>query len=170
MDPTKAMHHQIQFFGAGDIPGDLISSGEAAITDDKQSQNTASQLTSLANRPVNIDALRRELQFYDSNEAQIILDGFCNGFPLNYVGPRIPSESKNLKSALIRPEITQQKIDKEVSEGRVAGPFTYPPLVLVEKKKQGEFRLIHHLSYPKNNSVNDFIDPKLCYVKYASFD
>ena len=30
--------------------------------------------------------------------------------------------------------------------------------------------MIHHLSYPKNNSVNDFIDPKLCYVKYASFD
>ena len=79
-----------------------------------------------ATTPVNIDALRKELQFYDSNEAHIILDGFCNGFPLNYVGPRIPSESKNLKLALIRPEITQQNIDKEVSEGRVAGPFTYP--------------------------------------------
>ena len=47
MDPTKAMHHnQIQFFVAGDIPGDVISSGEAATTDNKQSQNTASQLTS----------------------------------------------------------------------------------------------------------------------------
>ena len=125
-----------------------------------------------------IDALKKELQFYDSNEAQIILNGFCNGFPLNYKGPHMPSESKNLKSALIRPEITQQKIDKEVAEGRVAGPFPFPPLPnlrisplgLVEKKKRGEFRLIHHLSYPKDKSVNDFIDPKLCYVKYANFD
>ena len=90
----------------------------------------------------------------------------------------MPSESKNLKSALIQPEITKQKIDKEVAEGRVAGPFPFPqlpnlrisPLGLVEKKKGGEFRLIHHLSYPKNKSVNDFKDPKLCYVKYANFD
>ena len=127
---------------------------------------------------MNIDALKQELEFYDSNEAQIILNGFVNGFPLNYVGPRMPSESKNLNSALIRPEITKQKIDKEVAEGRVAGPFPLPPLPnlrisplgLVEKKSGCDFRLIHHLSYPKNESVNDFIDPKLCYVKYASFD
>lgn len=44
------------------------------------------------------------------------------------------------------------------------------PLGLVEKKKSGDFRLIHHLSYPQNESVNDYIDPKLCFVKYASFD
>ena len=30
--------------------------------------------------------------------------------------------------------------------------------------------MIHHLSYPKDKSVNDFKDPKLCYVKYANFD
>jgi hypothetical protein len=26
------------------------------------------------------------------------------------------------------------------------------------------------LSYPKENSVNDFIDEKVCAVKYSSFD
>lgn len=39
---------------------------------------------------------------------------------------------------------------------RIAGPFTQPPfpniqvspLGLVPKKSPGEFRLIHHLSYP----------------------
>ena len=44
------------------------------------------------------------------------------------------------------------------------------PLGLVEKKTSGDFRLIHHLSYPQNEFVNDYIDPKLCFVKYASFD
>ena len=107
-----------------------------------------------------------------------MLNGFIKGFPLYYVGPRIPPESKNLKSALIPPEITQQKIDREVAEGRVAGPFSFPPLPnlrispigLVQKRNGSDFRLIHHLSYPKHESVNDFIDQKLCYVKYASFD
>ena len=58
------------------------------------------------------------------------------------------SESKNLKSARMQPEITQQTIDKEVSEGRVVGPFSYPPLPnlrisplgLVEKKQPGEYK------------------------------
>lgn len=34
-----------------------------------------------------------------------------------------------------------------------------------------EFRHIHHLLSPKGSSVNnDAIDPKLCSIKYASFD
>ena len=34
----------------------------------------------------------------------------------------------------------------------------------------GDFRLIHHLSYPTGKSVNDFIDPALCSVEYTNFD
>ena len=41
---------------------------------------------------------------------------------------------------------------------------------MVPKHKPGEFRLIHHLSYPKGDSANDFIDPKLCSVSYTRFD
>lgn len=85
--------------------------------------------------------------------------------------------SKNLKSAFSHPEVVQEKINKEISEGRVAGPFDFPPfptlrvspLGVVEKKNK-DFRLIHHLSYPESDSVNDYIDPKLCYVQYTSFD
>ena len=173
------MHHKLTpFLEAGDIQEGASCSEVTDTIVDKEIHNAVSQLNTLAKTPVNIDALKQELEFYDSNEAQIILNGFVNGFPLNYVGPCMPSESKNLNSALIRPEITKQKIDKEVAEGRVAGPFPLPPLPnlrisplgLVEKKSGCDFRLIHHLSYPKNDSVNDFIDPKLCYVKYASFD
>ena len=30
--------------------------------------------------------------------------------------------------------------------------------------------MIHHLSYPHGESVNDYIDPQLCSVQYTSFD
>lgn len=151
---------------------------EADLTADNITGSTDVHLYTLAKTPVDINALGKELEFYHADDAKFILDGFMHGFPLNYVGPHLPSKSRNLKSAITRPEITQQKIDKEVAEGRVGGPFAYPPLPnlrvsplgLVEKKKSGDFRLIHHLSYPQNESVNDYIDPKLCFVKYASFD
>lgn len=56
------------------------------------------------------------------------------------------------------------------------GPFQYPPfkniqvspLGLVPKKKPGEFRLIHHLSYPDGSSINDGIPHELCTVQYQS--
>lgn len=37
-------------------------------------------------------------------------------------------------------------------------------------KKDGGWRLITNYSVPIGNSVNDFIDPALCSVSYASFD
>ena len=72
----------------------------------------------------------------------------------------------------------RKKINSEILAGRVAGPFDAPPLPnlrvspigLVPKKTPGEYRLIHHLSFPYGFSVNDFIDPKLASVQYTSFD
>lgn len=37
-------------------------------------------------------------------------------------------------------------------------------------KKDGGWRVITHLSYPPNWSVNDFINPEICKVKYSLFD
>jgi hypothetical protein len=61
--------------------------------------------------------------------------------------------------------------------GRIAGPFSVPlfptlrvsPIGLVPKKN-GDFRMIHNLSYPCKNSVNDFIDHEFCSVRYSSID
>lgn len=86
--------------------------------------------------------------------------------------------SKNLPSANKAPDIVRQKITKELEAGRVAGPFqTVPftdfrvsPLGLVPKKQPGEYRLIHHLSYPEGDSINDYIDPEFCSVQYTRFD
>ena len=129
-------------FVAGDTQEEAPCSEVADTAEDRMLGNAVIQLNTLGKTPVNIQALKQELAYYNPNEAAIILNGFMHGFPLNYVGPRVSYESKNLKSARLRPEITQQKIDKEVAEGRVAGPFSYPPfpnfrvspLGLVEKK------------------------------------
>lgn len=68
------------------------------------------------------------------------------------------------------------KICKEIAAGRRAGPFkTRPfhpfcisPLGVVPKKTPGEFRLIHHLSYPRGSSLNDGIPPDHTSVSYAT--
>jgi hypothetical protein len=66
---------------------------------------------------------------------------------------------------------------KEILAGRVAGPFIERPIATLRvsplgliPKKDGDYRLIHHLTHPKGSSVNDFVDPELCSVQYASID
>lgn len=71
-----------------------------------------------------------------------------------------------------------QRLQQESKAKRIAGPFSAPPfpnlqvspLGLVPKKAPGEFRLIHNLSYPEGNSINDHIPDHLCTVQYQSVD
>ncbi|KAM4794908.1 uncharacterized protein WCC33_000060 [Rhinophrynus dorsalis] len=86
--------------------------------------------------------------------------------------------SGNLKSVLGNEHLVFDKLMREVDLGRMSGPFLSPPfqdfrvspLGLVPKRVEGQFRLIHHLSYPKGESVNDGIDKEESRVQYASFD
>ena len=123
--------------------------------------------------------LGKELKDYPDHDAAAKLwEGFTSGFSLHYSGEHKSFESKNLPSTNKNPDGVRQKIYKEIQAGRVAGPFCklpfkkfrISPLGLVPKHKPGEFLLIHHLSFPKGDSVNDFIDPKLCSVSYIRFD
>lgn len=136
-------------------------------------------LFSLATCPVNLVQLKQELQTYpDQKTAEELSHGFEFGFPLHYSGSRLPKESKNLKTAYEHPDIVRHKLQTELQHGRIAGPFIcrpistlrVSPIGLVKKKTPGEFRLIHHLSFPDGDSLNDFIDPDLCSVQYTSFD
>ena len=61
--------------------------------------------------------------------------------------------------------------------GRVAGPFPQPPFPTLQvsplglvPKKDGDYRLIHRLSYPENASINCFIDSEQSSVKYSTID
>ena len=118
------------------------------------------------------------LQYPTKDDAMKLNSGFRFGFPLHYTGPIQSYDSVNLKSAIDNPVLVQEKIDKEISAGRVEGPFLTPPfstfrvspLGIVPKKEPGQFRMIHHLSHPKGESVNDHIDKDLCSVQYTKFD
>lgn len=135
-------------------------------------------LKELAYSPVDVQALELALFGYDVKKAGILLSGFQSGFNIHYSGPRSSRISKNLRSALSNPEIVQEKLDKEILAKRMAGPFEqkpFPNLIVspvgvVPKKNPGEFRLIHHLSFPEGQSINDHIDREHCSVKYTNFD
>ena len=121
--------------------------------------------------------LSEYLDGYDLDAKQFILDGFKFGFSLNFSGVRCSQDSHNLTTAKDNPEIVCQKLLNELTTGRIAGPFDsvpFPdfkcsPLGLVPKRKEGQFRLIHHLSYPRHSgtSVNAGIDKEYTSVSYA---
>ena len=94
---------------------------------------------------------------------------------LNYKGPRIGICSDNLLSASQLQVQLQEKIHKEIKEGRIMGPFSQPlipnihisPIGLVSS---GCWRMITHLSYPPSHGINFVIDPSRCSVRYTAFD
>lgn len=126
--------------------------------------------------PVKPEILSNFLHNYDLHD--YLVDGFTNGFKINCHGFGASFQVKNHKSALQNSNIVSALIDKEITLGRYAGPFTSPPLQnmtfsplgLVPKKEPGKFRLIHDLSYPKGNAVNDFISTKNSTVSYETLD
>ena len=76
------------------------------------------------------------------------------------------------------PTAADVKISQELNLDRIAGPFDQPPfeqfwilpLGLVPKKLPGEHKMIHHLSFPKGQSVNDGISVEYSHVQYARTD
>ena len=136
-------------------------------------------LFELGKTPIKVEKLKQYLKYYDKKEIAVELaQGFEFGFSLHYTGSRLPTECHNLPSVRANAEVVRNKIEKELLAERIAGPFTerpiatlrISPLDLVPKQSPGEFRLIHHLSYPSDSSVNDGIDAQFCSVHYTSFD
>ena len=82
-----------------------------------------------------------------------------------------------MASALLNPQVIDNYLQSEVQSGRVAGPFSQPPLpvlhvsrfgVIPKRHQPGKWRLILNLSSPAGHSVNDGIvgeDYSLQYMK-----
>lgn len=122
-------------------------------------------LNTLGTTPIDVYTLSSYLKDYKAKS--FIINGFLHGLHLQYSGPRLFREAKNLKSALSNTHIVQQKIKKEISLQRVGGPFQYPPFPSIQVSPLG--------LVPKNDgdycqSINSFIDPLACTVHYASID
>lgn len=130
---------------------------------------------SLGTTPVNRHKLEEYLKHYSQRD--FLIQGFTDGFHIQYTGPRHFRDSKNLTSIIQNPHIAQQKIRKELEMQRIGGPFDTPPFTNMQisplglvPKNGGDFRLIHHLSYPENQSINHYIPQSECSVHYSCID
>ena len=128
--------------------------------------------------PVMVSNLRILLDGNAPQLVDILLCGVSFGFRIHFQGAEQSFEARNLRSVLENPAAVDAKLQKELGAGRLAGPFISPPfknfrvspLGLVPKKQPGEFRMIHHLSFPKGTSVNDGIPNVETSVRYATVD
>ena len=109
--------------------------------------------------PLQADQFALELQHHpDRQLVNYVLDGISHGFRLGFSPSRKLKSAKNNKpSALQRAAVVDEYLAHEVSLGRVAGPFTSPPLpnlqvssfgVIPKWGQQGKWRLIVDLSSP----------------------
>lgn len=144
----------------------------------KLNNQQSPQANKLVVTPVKVNVLGQFLEGYDDHLKTFLYEGFEQGFKIQYQGPRQQRFCKNLLSVQQHENIVAEKLQKEVSLGRIAGPFNFlpfsnlqcSPIGIVPKKEINEFRLIHHLSYPDGASINDFIPDELCSVSYTTVD
>ena len=106
-----------------------------------------------------------------------IVLGIRYGFKIGCAGPQFAHTSPNLPSAYLQPKVIDETLHKECKAGRIAGPFSYPPLahfrssgVGLVPKKDGGWRMIHHLSAPSGSSVNDYINQDVCSLSYTTIN
>ncbi len=97
------------------------------------------------------------------------------GAEIGYKGPQnVLILLENLASAMEDPSIINNKLAKDIQLCRVVSgptpivPFISSPLGLVPKH-DGGFRRIHHLSHPKEKSVNDHILDGVGELRYIRF-
>lgn len=115
--------------------------------------------------PIVLEQLHHYIRPYPNHQDKyILLQGFFNGFRLNFTCPRIIIESKTLKSAQEYPDRIQNILDQEIQLGRMDGPYAVRPFsnsrtspIGIVPKKTGDLRLITHLSTPGGHSMNDFL-------------
>ena len=122
---------------------------------------------------------------YNKEETEFIVNGFRNGFDIEYHGPwQRRDTSRNIPFQVGVGDKFEMwnKIMKEVKEGRYAGPYkdipykncyVQSPIGLVPKAGN-KTRLIFHLSYDFKQSgllsINAYTPMKYCTVQYNDLD
>ena len=108
---------------------------------------------------------------------RFICDGFRYGF---HLGVTSVPDVKRKPACVSPPSLTSQdpftqKINAELIAKRVLGPFKslpahviVSPLYVISKSTPGKYRLIHNLSSPNGNSINESIDTDMKSVSYCN--
>ena len=106
-----------------------------------------------------------------------LVRGIREGFRVGFDYSRLcRAASRNMGSAQEKPQIVQEYLQKEVTEGRILGPFDpaeYPQIHtsrfgVIPKSIPGKWRLIVDMSSTEGNSVNDGIHEPLCSLSYVT--
>ena len=98
------------------------------------------------------------------------------GIDICYNGPTHQVLSSNWPSAEQYRDEVLQFIQENLQLGAVAGPLDPPPgyraspLGAFQRKSSKKVRVIHDLSWPPGDSVNDFIPSSECSVKYVTVE
>ena len=129
--------------------------------------------------PINVAFLERELSHHLNRDfSNSLMNALLFGTHVGYTGPEKYRVSRNLISAVQHPEVVSSKLTKQISLGRVAGPFPSPllshmqchPLGVIPKKHSSDWRTIYHLSYPEGDSINDYIPKEPYALQYVRVD
>ena len=132
--------------------------------------------------PIRVEKLRQEVLTHpDQSFVTYVLDGLENGFRVGFnpLSVSLKSATQNMPSASLQPSVIDDYLNTEIAKGRVAGPFSSPPLphlhisrfgVIPKKHQPGKWRLILDLSSPGGHSVNDGIRKDPITVQYMKVD
>ena len=111
-------------------------------------------------------------QFVDAFLTQL-----TTGFDIGYHGPHSDLQAPNLTSASQYPSAIDHYLHSDCKQDRMAGPFDEPPFssfrcagMGVVLKQDGSWQVITHLSAPKGQSINTFIDHEAVTLKYTKVD
>ena len=137
----------------------------------------------LINSPLRVGEWRALLSSHPDEEfREYLLCGMVEGFRIGFdYTKECKSAKRNMLSAMQNPSVVGEYLAKEVALGRIVGPLEPGTLnirsvqvnrfgVIPKPHQPGRWRLIVDLSYPRDNSVNDGIEPELCSLSYASID
>ena len=129
--------------------------------------------------PFNALRLRELLRGHPNPEFVLyVFKALHHGFDIGFTASRNVSViSNNLLSASLHSSFISEQLAASCLRGETAGPFPAPPFphlrcsgVEAVPKKNGKLRMIHHLSSPHGNSVNDGIPSEPFSLHYVSID
>ena len=78
-----------------------------------------------------MEKLRQEVLTHpDQSFVTYVLDGLQSGFRVGFnpASVSLKSATQNMPSASLQPSVIDDYLKTEIAKGRVAGPFSFPPL------------------------------------------